>query len=138
LSSDDAGAVEVYAPIKWLADYPGGPHLFIHNTRDKDSWLRSCTKVYRRSQESNWNHPIWKYPLEHFSDYYDDWHARIRRGCVGTRNVELIAKPSWRQLCRILDVDEPDAPFPNQDMTRDRRPALPNFGFGFKDPLQLL
>lgn len=127
----------MYAPIKWLADYPGGPHLFIHNVRDKDSWLASCTKVYQKSQDQNWNHPIWRYPLEQFSDYYDDWHERIRTAFVGHRTVNVVEEPNWKRLCKILKCDVPDQPFPNADKTREAQVPGPNLGFGFRDPLNL-
>ena len=124
LSSEDAGAVELYAPTKWLADYPGGPHLFINNTRDKESWLASCTKVYQQSQEENWNHPIWRYPLDQFADYYDDWNERLRRSSIPVKTVNIVADPSWERLCKILEVPVPNQPFPNQDKTRDRKSVV--------------
>lgn len=134
IKPEDAGAVEVYAPISWLRKYPGGPHLFIFNRRNLDNWLASCEKVYEQSQRENWNHPIWKYPLSQFPAYYFDWVQRMKKCGEVIYNVDIVANPTWDRLCDILGVEPPGVPFPNKDKTRQKEDVI-HLPFGFKDPL---
>lgn len=106
------GAVEVFAPPQWLVDnYPGCKLIF--NVREMDSWLASCMKVWNKSQRLNWNHPIWKYPMSQFEQYRIAYYTEA--SYYQCEKVDLIANPSWDDLCRILDVPVPEVPFPNID-----------------------
>jgi hypothetical protein len=113
---DDGGAVEVFAPLAWLErDYPNS--LYIENKREKAAWFASCERAYRKS--ARWTHPIWRYPLSQFPDYYDQYYGQLHRlqRELGLEWLkwDITATPGWQPLCVFLGVNEPNEPFPNVD-----------------------
>lgn len=107
--------VEVFAPLLYLQDTFDDLTL-IYNSRDHSDWLKSCEKVYERSQHLNWNHPIWRYPLSQFSDYRGDYEEALDSYPVlPVSYINVVDNPSWDDLCDVLGVPIPDAPFPNID-----------------------
>lgn len=116
LDDTAVAAVEVYAPYQWLErHWPGS--LFIANYRDPESWLGSCERLYGKSQERNYNHPLWKYPPSSWLDYYNDYHEQIENRVPEHRLLwwNILEDPTWDSVCDFLDVPVPDAPFPNVD-----------------------
>lgn len=130
------GAVEVFASPTWLEEnYPGS--LYIYNYRDFDSWMESCSRNYRRSQTRHWNHPIWRYPLSQFKEYYVEYYDRWvdfgldlnePQRCV---NIDLIKNPNWKELCAGLQQPPPKYKFPRVDThgVRKRRVLQPTKEF---------
>lgn len=108
LQHHDGGAVEVWQPISWLEEqFPGS--LYILNTRDVESWLKSCERVYPMSEY--WNNPIWSSPLSAFEHYRNDHEYSIREAfdCsldfVRWIEHDFVNKPSWEPLCEFLEMD---------------------------------
>lgn len=109
-------AVEVYAPHSWLErHWPDS--LYICNYREPESWLASCQKVYQRSQERGWNHPLWELPPTSWVDYYNDYYEQVESRVPEHRLLwwNILEDPSWDSLCDFLDVPVPAEQFPNQD-----------------------
>lgn len=128
------GAVEVFASPFWLEEnYPGS--IYIYNYRDIDSWVTSCARNYRRSQQRNWNHPLWRYPLSQFeayyTEYYDRWLEFTRSISEPIRCFELniVEQPRWLELCKGLQVTEPDVAFPRVDQHGARKKVKPPLTF---------
>ena len=118
-------AVEVFASPLWLeTNFPGS--IYIYNNRELDSWLGSCTRSYQLSQDQNWNHPLWRYPLSQFEDYYhnhlDMWMEESQIVCPGrVFIIDMIKYPNWVQLCDALNLPIPHLlKFPNVDITQGR------------------
>lgn len=121
-------AVEVFAPLPWLLEeHPGC--MVIFNSRDIDSWHKSCESVYGKS--AGWNHPIWKYRIDQFCDYYQEYVNSFEAACgeCSCRELSRILRhdftkdPSWDLLCKFLDVPIPDQPYPNRDPVKRGAPG---------------
>lgn len=137
---EHSGAVECFAPVKWLDKKYRGC-LFIFNTRNRHEWFKSCARVYEKS--ADWNHPLWKYPLNQFQAHYDDYYATIERHFTHPRFSDrvlvwdVVRNPEWCHLCDFLGVDEPSESFPNMDRvgrsvpTQDNAQPSPPVGGGF-------
>jgi len=140
-SGDYAGAVEVFAPFSWLnLTYPDS--IFIWNERDTTSWLESCRSVYEKSQKQHYNHPIWRYPLSQFVDYYLDAYSRwivFRDAHPGQCfEIAIIEYPNWVQLCDLLEIPIPiGRRFPRVDRVKSPIRPYPFRGRPFGDPFEL-
>lgn len=108
--------VETYAPYTWLERH-WEDSLYIVNWRESESWYTSCRRVYQKSQDQNWSHPIWKYPLDSFLDYYNEYFDRIKSTFPKDRLLwwNIIENPSWGPICDFLGLPVPEVAFPNVD-----------------------
>jgi hypothetical protein len=127
-------SVELFAPPWWL----DGKYRckIIYNDRDEQDWLASCKSVYHLSAQ--WNHPLWKYHIDQFSAYRDDylegWLAqdhlqRSRRdACGGESNFllhDFTKDPSWEPLCDFLKLPNPGVAFPRVDAVKPSTVVYP-------------
>lgn len=106
------GATEVFLPIPFLeVRWPGS--TYIMNERDSPSWMESCESVYGESHD--WNHPLWKYPLDAFRSYRE-WYQweRAKTPFASVHRID-IRRDGWKSLCDILDKPVPEIPFPRMD-----------------------
>lgn len=130
------GAVEVFAPPRWIRQHYSNVK-FIVNYRQKESWLKSCQVVYPKSP--HWNHPIWKYPLSQFIDYYDAYYDAIHRQLEGENYLftDFTVYPVWQILCTFLGKPVPKYEFPNVDSVRRIDSAIisPKYDFTNMDNL---
>lgn len=128
--------VEVFAPVPYLLRLDPNA-VFILNFREYDSWINSCHKVYQKSQQLNWNHPIWKYQLDQFGEFREDYEERalhhLHKFSVRYITWNIIECPQWDPLCDLLGVEEPEHLFPDVDR-HGRVHQETNNGFGFPSP----
>lgn len=119
MADEDLGAVECWFPVPYLEkEFPGSKYIV--NVRDVDAWLRSCESVYSRS--SSWNNPLWKYPLDSFRYYRDEYlSARLGKCSIPDRVLvwDVTEDPCWGPLCDFLHVSPPAVPFPRVDRVKD-------------------
>ena len=116
IMDEHPASVEVFLDPQTLVDRYGRDIALIMNTRDAASWLRSCQSVYHLG--GNWNHPIWRHPLDDFMAYRAQYIGRresLREEGPRTLWIDLIADPGWSPLCDFLGVPIPNVPFPRVD-----------------------
>jgi hypothetical protein len=109
------------------------PHLFIENVRDVDAWFESCLKVHPRAIERKWNHPLWRYPVEQWRDYFWEYKFNLRDK-LHSEGVEIILvnifnKTTYGEFARKCALPCPDhlvnRTLPNIDRYGRRFVSLP-------------
>jgi hypothetical protein len=106
--------------------YPGS--RFVLTVRDVDAWVDSRRRhvehnIERKARgeydgtflvidEARWRRE-WATHMERVHDYF--------RARTNFLEIDLTCQPAWGPLCALLEVDEPDQPFPWAN--RDRRAA---------------
>lgn len=129
-----SAVVECFAPIDYcLRIKVRQPHIFIDNYRDMDSWFESCLKVRPRAIEKGWNHPLWRYPVDQWCDYYWEYKFnfkdKLHREGADIRYASVFGKRTYSEFLRECFLPCPDhlvnTMLPNLDRYGRRFPALP-------------
>ena len=61
--------------------------------------------------------PLGNFPSEG-RDWYDAHNERVRKVAEGKPFLEYNVKEGWGPLCKFLEIDEPDIPFPRVNDTK--------------------
>lgn len=105
--------------------YPGSK--FILTVRDKESWLKSCSKHFRKHVEQN--SALYKYRIEQmgvagydeniFSKKYDDHIKSVKEYFQNRENdlliIDICGGDGWVKLCSFLGKKIPELPFPKKN-----------------------
>ena len=116
-------------------NYPNSK--FILTTRDKESWLTSCGKHFSPRNEKKYKRPLDSafkrleifgtkvFTTQRYSYVYD-LHVKTVLDYFKNRQQNLLvldvcAGDGWKKLCKFLEVDIPDIPFPYENRRRRKR-----------------
>lgn len=111
--------------------YPGSK--FVLTVRDEDEWLRSVEKhfdpAFNRFQEG-WDNDAFSHRVHHLLYKRTDFNADVMLNRYRRHNAEvceyfrdrpgdLLIKSTyeWDDLCRFLDRDQPNVPYPHENET---------------------
>lgn len=125
--------IECFAPIDWcLRCDIRKPHKFILNVRPLDPWFDSCARFRKIARDRNWNHPMWRYPIEQWRDYYWEYRRylvdKLAREGFKLEFVNVWEVQTIGEFCSTCKLDCPPALsktlLPNIDRYARLSPAM--------------
>jgi hypothetical protein len=94
---------------------------FILSTRELESWIKSCSRWFRRISNSEIRKAIFKghtrFNNEIFVEVYNEHIANVKKYFKG-RDILIfdIEKDGWNELCGFLNKELPNRGFPHENI----------------------
>jgi hypothetical protein len=109
------------------AQYPGS--RFVHTTRPLDAWLDSRRRHVKRNiarkAMGKYDGTFLVVDEEKWINEWEVHHERVHAYFAGRDHfleIDLTTNPGWPPLCTLLDVPEPEVPFPWANRDQVHRP----------------